>query len=301
MHAHRVEVLDRADHHDVVGPVAHQFELVLLPAEDRLLQKHLGGRRMVQSGTGDQPQLGLMPGDPRSQTAHREGGPDDDRVAEILGRLETVGHRVADPRPRDRRVQPVGRGDPIDDALELLAVLTRLDRGHVGADQFDAVLVQDTVGVHRHRGVQCGLPPQRGQQCVGAFLGDDRLDHLGRDRLDVGGVGELGIGHDRRRVRVDQDHPQALGAQHPARLGAGVVELAGLADHDRAGPDHHHAAQILATWHQFSSDIRTCPPSGRRSGRRDRRRRADRPRPQGGIGRRRPGRPGSADPRRRRR
>ena len=47
VHAHRVEVLDRADDHDVVVPVAHQLELVLLPAEDRLLEEHLGGRAGV--------------------------------------------------------------------------------------------------------------------------------------------------------------------------------------------------------------------------------------------------------------
>ena len=40
--AHRVEVLDRADDDDVVGVVAHHLELVLLPAEDRLLEEDLG-------------------------------------------------------------------------------------------------------------------------------------------------------------------------------------------------------------------------------------------------------------------
>ena len=44
VHAHRVEVLDGADDHDVVGVVAHHLELVLLPAHDRLLEEHLGDR-----------------------------------------------------------------------------------------------------------------------------------------------------------------------------------------------------------------------------------------------------------------
>ncbi len=41
VHAHRVDVLDRADHDDVVVAVAHQLELELLPAEHRLLDQHL--------------------------------------------------------------------------------------------------------------------------------------------------------------------------------------------------------------------------------------------------------------------
>ena len=91
--------------------------------------------------------------------------------------------------------------------------------------------------------VERGLAAERREQRVGALLGDDLLDELRRDRLDVRGVGELRVGHDRRRVGVDQDDADALLAQHAAGLGAGVVELAGLADDDRAGPDDEDATR----------------------------------------------------------
>ena len=42
--AHRVDVLDRADDHDVVVAVAHHLELELAPAEHRLLDQHLVDR-----------------------------------------------------------------------------------------------------------------------------------------------------------------------------------------------------------------------------------------------------------------
>ena len=107
-----------------------------------------------------------------------------------------------------------------------------------GADQLDLVALQGAVLVQGDRGVQRGLPAEGGQQGVRPLLGDHHLDELRGDRLDVGGVGELRVGHDRRRVGVDQDDPEPLGLEHPAGLGAGVVELARLADHDRAGADH---------------------------------------------------------------
>src|SRR5713101_6728431 len=51
VHAHRVEVLDRADDDDVVLGVAHHLELELLPAGDRLLDEDLvGGRRLQPPG-----------------------------------------------------------------------------------------------------------------------------------------------------------------------------------------------------------------------------------------------------------
>ena len=119
------------------------------------------------------------------------------------------------------------------------------------ADELDAVLLQRAVGVQRHGGVERGLAAQGGQHRVGALLGDDLVQDLGGDRLDVGGVGELRVGHDRRGVGVDQGDPDALGPQHPAGLGAGVVELAALADHDRPGADDQDGLQVVRARHGY--------------------------------------------------
>ena len=119
-------------------------------------------------------------------------------------------------------------------------------------------------GVQRDRAVERGLAAERGQQRVGALLRDHLLDELGRDRLDVRRVGELGVGHDRRRVGVDQDDPEALVLEHPAGLGPGVVELAGLADDDRAGADHQDARDVVALRHQALASIGSAA-SGRQN------------------------------------
>src|SRR5881392_3297429 len=50
-------------------------------------------------------------------------------------------------------------------------------------------------------------------------------DRLGVERLEIRAVGEAGVGHDRRRVRVDDDRAEALFPQHLERLTACVVEL----------------------------------------------------------------------------
>jgi hypothetical protein len=99
---------------------------------------------------------------------------------------------------------------PPDDLLEQLPVLAAADRVDVRADQLDAVLVQHAGLVQRDGRVERGLAAERGEQRVGTLAGDDLLDELGRDRLDVRGVGELRVGHDRRRVGVDQRDPDAL-------------------------------------------------------------------------------------------
>src|SRR5207253_744032 len=57
------------------------------------------------------------------------------------------------------------------------------------------------------------------------------------------------IGHDGGRVGVHQNDAVTLFAQGFTRLGAGVVELAGLADHDRASTENQDAFNVCTFWH----------------------------------------------------
>ena len=80
-------------------------------------------------------------------------------------------------------------------------------------------------------------------------MGDDPLDELRRDRLDIGGVGHLRVGHDGGGVRIDQDDPVAFRLQRLAGLNPGIVELARLADDDRAGADDEDGLDVAALGH----------------------------------------------------
>ena len=65
------------------------------------------------------------------------------------------------------------------------------------------------------------------------------------ERLEVRAVGEAGVGHDRRGVRVDDDRSEAVLAQDLQRLRAGVVELARLPDDDRAAADQTDRMEVV--------------------------------------------------------
>ncbi len=126
-------------------------------------------------------------------------------------------------------------GSGVDDQLlEDLAVFTLVDGLEVRADELHVVLGEDAVVVQVDRGVERRLPAQGREDRVGLFLLDDGLDDLPGDGLDVGRIGKVGVGHNRRRVGVDEDHSHTLLAQHTASLGSRVVELGSLADNDGA-------------------------------------------------------------------
>ena len=88
--AHRVDVLDRADDHDVVGVVAHDLELELAPAEHRLVDEHLADRRGGEAARDDR--LVLLPRacDAAAAAAERERRADDRRQAELGQRVERL-------------------------------------------------------------------------------------------------------------------------------------------------------------------------------------------------------------------
>ena len=158
--------------------------------------------------------------------------------ADGVGRGHGLGLGVDDGRFRDLQADGLHCGP------ELFSAFRLLDHGDIGGQEFDTVLFQYPGLGHLDGGIQRGLAAERRQQCVGPFLLDDLDDHLRGDRLDIGGVGQLRIGHDGGRVGVDQDNLVALLLQRLDRLGPGIIEFAGLADDDRPGADDENFMDI---------------------------------------------------------
>jgi hypothetical protein len=120
---------------------------------------------------------------------------------------------------------------------------------HGGPDELDPEPLKGAVLVQGHGQVEGRLAAEGGQQGVGPLGLEHGRHRAGGERLQVGGVGDLGVGHDRGRVGVDQHHPQPQPAKGPAGLGARVVELGRLPDHDRPRPDDQDGAQVLPEGH----------------------------------------------------
>ena len=112
-----------------------------------------------------------------------------------------------------------------------------LDRLALRADHLHAALFEHAGIVERDREVQRRLAADGRQQRVGSFLANDGADGFDGERLDVSDVGSFRIGHDRRRIRIDQHDLVALLAQRFARLRAGIVKLARLSDDNWTGSD----------------------------------------------------------------
>ncbi len=225
---HGVHVFDEADGDHLVLGIADDFQLKLLPAQHRFLDQYLVDQAGGKPAVGDDSELFGVTDQAAAGAAHGVGGPDHHGVSQFgchaLGVLN-AGDGLA-----GRHVD----AEPVHGFLEGDAVLPALDGFHVDADHLDAVAVEHAGAVQLRGEVQPRLTAQVRQQGIRPLGGDDLRQNVQVERLDVGGVRHAGVGHDGGRVGVDQHDLVPECPQSLAGLRSRVVELAGLADHDRA-------------------------------------------------------------------
>ena len=224
----------------------------------RLVDLHLPDHRRVETAPDDLLELGAVVGDAAADPAEREGGSNhDQRQADLVRRS---------PRPRRSSVPTVHCGARLRSPMasttlaELVAVLRAVDRLAASADHLDAVLAR---GCPRPSSAQAQFsavcPPRVGSRAsigvplVAARARGSCVTASADDRLEVGPIREGRIGHDRRRVGVDEDDPVALLPEGLARLRSRIVELAALTDDDGTGPDDEYRVNVVSSWHRLRS------------------------------------------------
>ena len=100
--------------------------------------------------------------------------------------------------------------------------------------------------------VEGGLTSHRRQKSIRAFLGNDSLDRFPVNGLDIDCVGRLRIGHDRRRVGINEYDPVPLFLKRLACLRPGIIKFTSLADNDRAGTNDQDTVYVGSFWHSVN-------------------------------------------------
>ena len=203
----------------------------------RALDEDLADRARGQPG-GD-PRRGLLERrrEATAPAAERERRPHDDRRVEHLHEAQPVVDGLDDRRLRHRLA------DPGHQRSESATVLGGPDGIERRAEHAHLAAVEHARVIERHRQVQPGLAAERRQQGVRPVLLDHPRDPLEGERRQDHGPADVGIGHDRCRVRVHEHGLDTRLTERQAGLHAGVVEFGRLADEDRAGADDEHLAR----------------------------------------------------------
>jgi hypothetical protein len=94
MHAHRIEVLDRANDDDVIGAVAHHLQLELFPTDDGFLDQHFVDGAEIESAGDELAELLAVVGDAAAGAAEREARPQHARQTDLLQHLQRFRERA---------------------------------------------------------------------------------------------------------------------------------------------------------------------------------------------------------------
>ena len=185
----------------------------------------------------------LVVSDAAARAAQREGGAHDDGIAELFGDRNALVHRIGD----------IGRNDGLTDLFhrlfEELSVLRAVDRIQLGADEFDAPLIEEPLfgELAPHR--KSRLSAEGGEQRIGALFDDDALQTVYRERFEIDLVRKHFIRHDGRGVGVAEHNVDARIFQNAARLRARIVKFGSLPDDDGPRPDDEYLFDITSLRH----------------------------------------------------
>ena len=254
MDTHGVDVLDAAHNDAVVVAIADDLQLVFLPTERGFIDQDLANHGGVKPAPDQILELIAVVGDAAARAAKGEGGTDDGRQADLL--QKGPGVFQAGDGGGIRLLQT----DAIDDAPEFLPVLGLVNHIAGGTDHLDAgfrerPLIKECTGA-----IQGGLPAERGKEGIDGrphlfFLGDDFPHRFRGDGLDVRPVGEHRVGHNGGGIGIDEHDPVAFLAESLAGLGAGVVKLTALPDHNGTGAKNQDVVDVVSSGHSVEARI----------------------------------------------
>ena len=172
-----------------------------------------------------------------------KGGPDNAGKADLIEHLEELPPGCG--REAPRRFQ----ADTLHRLVEQLAVLGHIDGLFGGTYHLHHRAPATPSRARSSAQFRAVWPPMVGSKASGFSCSIMRATVLPLDGLDIGGIGHCRVGHDGGGIGVYQNDPVTLLAQSLTGLGAGVVELAGLANDNRPGAQDQNTLDIGSFGH----------------------------------------------------
>src|SRR5690606_17222869 len=212
MHTHRIKVLDRANNDDVAYVISQQLEFVFLPPENTLFNKYFVNRRSMKSAVKRFVEIFRTANKPTACSAECERRANYQREPNFLGNFlplkeRSRGRTFASTYTKFLHLEP-----------EFLAVFRRFNGLDVYTDDANTIVLPYARFVTFYTQVQCRLATHGRKYRVDVMLFENFSDRLLRKGLEINVVGNHLVGHDCRRIGIDQDDLDTLLSQRACSL-----------------------------------------------------------------------------------
>ena len=247
VHAQGINVLNEADGDHFPFRIPHHFQLQLLPSQDGLFHQDLAHQTGLEASGADCAQFFFIVYQTAPCASHGVGRPQHHRISQCLCNLQRFLHSVGHFAAGHLNAQG------IHGFLKLNPVLSPLNGIHLNAYHLHLILLQDSRPCQFRTEVEPRLSAQIRQQRIRTLLGNNLLQTLLVQRLDIGHIRRLRICHDGGRIGIHQYDLIAQLLQRLTGLGAGIVKLTGLAYDDGPGTYDQNFVNISSLWHVSTS------------------------------------------------
>ena len=171
-------------------------------------------RAELEPALGDLAELLDVVGDAAADAAQRERRPDDERETRACSTsVQGFVERSCDDRSAGTS-RPISRIASLNSSRSSATLIASID-APISLTLYFSRTPRSASSTARLSAV---WPPTVGSIASGRSRAMIASTTSGGERLDVGAVGQLGVGHDRRRVAVDQDDLEPFGTQRLAGL-----------------------------------------------------------------------------------
>ena len=236
MDAQRIEVLHVADCNTVVKAVTHHFIFHLFPSLERLFDQYL--RRERESLLTERNQFLLIVTKTAAEASECICGTHDDRVAQLIGRLDGISRRVDSLALDGLDIDFIKF---LDKQFAVLGVHDGTDRS---AEHLDIILVKHAALAESHATVEGGLSAESEQDAVRTLLLYDFFNEIWSHGQEINLVSETVGSLHGGDVGIDENGLYTLLLQSLQSLRAGIVKFAGLSNLEGTASKQKHFVKV---------------------------------------------------------
>ena len=232
MHTNRINIFHITYGNAIACAVTHDLVLNFLPSGDATLYQNLSHTRKTKSVFQNLSQLIFVVRDSAAASAKCVCRTKYNRITDGVSKVYTGLYRFYNERSCD------WLSDFFHRLFKFQTVFGFFDGLRGCSDQAHIVLLQKSSLLKLHGKVQSCLSSQCWKHAVRLFFDNQLFYNLYGQRLNINSVCNVFIGHNGRRIGVEQNNLNTFLFQRTARLCSGIVKLCRLSNNNRTGTDY---------------------------------------------------------------
>ena len=243
MNTHGIHVLYGTNDDNVICLVPHHFKFIFFPAEQTSFEHNLGVEREVKSCRTETFKFLAVIGNAASCAPQGKAGTDNNRETYLVDSGFCLFKGMDNSTFRNLETDFV---HGLAEGVPPFCFFNDID---ISAKQLNIIFVENACFSYLYGSIKPCLSAKSWEKSIRTLTFNNFGNEFRSNRLDICAIRNFRIGHDCRRVGVDENYLIPFFFQCFDRLGSGVVKFAGLADDNGTRADNQNLFDVSSFGH----------------------------------------------------